>query len=214
MVFAGIGWEDEVRQLRASGISASYTGYLKTSALPQFYSSLDAYLVTSRVEGGPVTVLESMACGTPVVATRVGLVPEVIKDGQNGVSTAVDDAMALAEGLVRLYREPDLRARMGSDARQLMEQTRNWTAALAPLAECYSGLAVNSPKREALPRRYDYAPQVLSNAACAADCLITTYRRLVTGSCSRWDALKHLPTMLAGLRANDVFRGSRLLASK
>ena len=214
IVFAGIGWEDEVRQFRASGISASYTGYLKSSTLPQFYSSLDVYLVTSRVEGGPLTVLESMACGTPVVATRVGLVPEVIENSQNGFSTAVDDVTALVEGLVRLYREPELRAKMGSEARLLMERSRNWNAALVSLAECYCELAVNCSKPEPLSSRYSYAPQALSDAARAADCLIATYRRLVTGRSSRWEALKHLPTMLAGLRAMDVLRGSWLLAGK
>jgi glycosyltransferase involved in cell wall biosynthesis len=214
IVFAGLGWEDEVQSLRARGISASYTGYLKSSSLPQFYSSLDAYLVTSRIEGGPLTVLESMACGTPVVATRVGLVPEVIEDNCTGFSAAVDDEAALVGGLTRLYEKPELRAELGRNARLLMEQSRNWKAALSSLAECYSDLAGNSPKREPLPQRYAFKPRILSNAACAADCLIATYRQMGKSTSSHWEALKHLPTMLSGLRANDVLRGLLLLAAK
>lgn len=214
IVFAGIGWEDEVQRLRDSGISASYAGYLKTSALPQFYSSLDAYLVTSRIEGGPLTVLESMACGTPVVATRVGLVSEVIEDGRTGFSAPVDDAPALVEGLVRLHRDPELCARLGANARSLMEQTRTWKTALASLAECYGELAAKSPGRENLSTRYAGAPEILSNAACAADCLIATYRQMVKGTSSRREALSQLPVKLGGLGARDVLRGSLLLAAR
>ena len=56
--------------ITASGVSANALDFLPRNLLPGFYSSIDAYLMTSRVEGGPCTVLEAMACETPVVATR------------------------------------------------------------------------------------------------------------------------------------------------
>src|SRR5262249_2090415 len=84
--FLGLGWEREVHNLRRQGISANYVGFIPESQLASFYSSIDAYLLTSRVEGGPCTVLEAMACQTPVVATQVGLVPEVICHGETGFS--------------------------------------------------------------------------------------------------------------------------------
>jgi glycosyltransferase involved in cell wall biosynthesis len=89
-------------------------------ALPGLYSSFDGLLVASRYEGGPYTMLEAMACGTPVIATPVGLVPEVIEDGVNGIRVAATDSVpALVEGLQRFLAlsaaERDL---MGRAARE------------------------------------------------------------------------------------------------
>jgi glycosyltransferase involved in cell wall biosynthesis len=99
--FLGLGWEEEVQRLHRQGISANYVGFIPESQLASFYSSIDVYLLTSRVEGGPFTVLEAMACKTPVVATRVGLVPEVIQDGVTGFSAPVGDSDALLSSLAR-----------------------------------------------------------------------------------------------------------------
>jgi len=52
--------------------------------LPGYYNALDLYLVTSRVEGGPLALVEAMACGIPVITTDVGMARDIIIDGQNG----------------------------------------------------------------------------------------------------------------------------------
>ncbi len=54
------------------------------SKMPELYQCLDTYLITSREEGGPMALLEAMACGVPVVSTRVGMSNDLIKDGVNG----------------------------------------------------------------------------------------------------------------------------------
>ena len=97
--FLGLGWDEEVREFQQQGISANYTGFIPQSWLPAFYSSIDVHLVTSRIEGGPVTVLEAMACETPVVTTRVGLVPHTIVDGKNGFSADIGDIDSLVRQL-------------------------------------------------------------------------------------------------------------------
>jgi glycosyltransferase involved in cell wall biosynthesis len=66
------------------------------------YQALDAYLVPSRQEGGPKGVLEAMACGVPVVSTRVGQAAELIRPGQNGWLEEVEDAEALAGRLAEV----------------------------------------------------------------------------------------------------------------
>ena len=58
---------------------------------------MDLYLITSREEGGPKGLIESMAAGVPVVSTRVGMAPALIKDGINGAIAAVDDIEGLIE---------------------------------------------------------------------------------------------------------------------
>ena len=66
------------------------------------YAALDAYVVTSRQEGGPKGVLEAMAAGVPLVSTRVGQVTEIVIDGENGWSTDVDDVDAIVDRLAAI----------------------------------------------------------------------------------------------------------------
>ncbi len=71
-------------RLKESGIPFQYYNLAQLGELPWYYQLLDFYLVTSRIEGGPKAILEAMACGIPVLSTRVGMAPDVIKSGQNG----------------------------------------------------------------------------------------------------------------------------------
>ena len=87
-----------------------------------FYRSLDAYLVASREEGTPNPGLESAACGVPVISTRVGNMPELIRDGENGflIDRTVE---ALAAALVRMRDDAALRRNM---ARQMRLDILAW----------------------------------------------------------------------------------------
>src|SRR5205085_3991460 len=87
----------------------------------RFYAALDAYVVPSRQEGGPKGVLEAMAAGVPVVSTRVGQAAELIRDGENGLLTDVDDLAALAGAVERVHGDPDLRARLRAAGRATAE---------------------------------------------------------------------------------------------
>ena len=83
-----------------------------------FYGAFDALLLPSVSEGTPVSAIEALAAGKPVVATRVGGVPDVVRDGEDGLladAGAVDD---LSERLTRLARDPALRERMGTAGRE------------------------------------------------------------------------------------------------
>jgi glycosyltransferase involved in cell wall biosynthesis len=84
----------------------------RAEELAALYPALDAYLVTSREEGGPQGVLEALACGVPVVSTRVGLAPDVIEHGGNGLLAEVEDAGALAEAAAGLLADAGLRERL------------------------------------------------------------------------------------------------------
>jgi glycosyltransferase involved in cell wall biosynthesis len=72
------------------------------------YHALDVYLVTSRQEGGPKAVLESLAAGVPLVTTRVGQAPELVADGENGLLTDVDDVDSLTAGVLRIHADAAL----------------------------------------------------------------------------------------------------------
>jgi glycosyltransferase involved in cell wall biosynthesis len=86
------------------------------------YHALDVYAVTSRQEGGPKAVLEAMATGVPLVATRVGQTPELVVDGQNGILAEVDDIDALATGVERIRADAGLGSRLREHGRLTAEQ--------------------------------------------------------------------------------------------
>lgn len=109
------------RELDRLGISNSHV-YLRTrDELSRAYQALDAYLVTSRQEGGPKSVLESLASGVPLVTTRVGQAPELVAHGENGLLCEVDDIESLAASLVRLHDDRELRGRLRTAGRETAE---------------------------------------------------------------------------------------------
>ena len=79
-----------------------------------WFNTFDALLLPSRSEGTPVSAIETLASGRPVVATRVGGVPDVVEDGVDGFLVDVGDMEAAAGHLARLAEDPALRARMGA----------------------------------------------------------------------------------------------------
>lgn len=79
-------------------------------------------VLTSEQEGMPVSLMEAAACGVPVVATRVGGVPELVRDGETGLLAPAGDARGLADAMERLLRDAALRARLGAAARRRAEE--------------------------------------------------------------------------------------------
>lgn len=84
--------------------------------IPQVMSALDVYVLASLDEMFPVAVLEAMAAGRAIVATRVGGVPECITHGSTGLLVAPTDHEALANAIVQLLGDPDSRMEMGQRA--------------------------------------------------------------------------------------------------
>jgi glycosyltransferase involved in cell wall biosynthesis len=85
-----------------------------------FFAAFDVFVLPSGNEGTPVTAIEALASGCPVVATRVGGVPDVVTDGEDGFLVDPGDVEGLAASLARLANDPALRARMGGAGRERM----------------------------------------------------------------------------------------------
>lgn len=81
-------------------------------------SLVDVLLLTSHMEANPVSILEAMACEKPVVATRVGSVPETVLDGETGFLVAPGDARGIADRVIELFRNPKRVVRMGRAGRE------------------------------------------------------------------------------------------------
>jgi len=90
--------------------------------IAQFYDGLDLYLSTSMHEGIPMSVLEAMAHGLPVIAPKVGGFCEIIENGVHGFLVENRNAGDFAERCLSLYEDGQLRNRMGKAARDRVEK--------------------------------------------------------------------------------------------
>jgi glycosyltransferase involved in cell wall biosynthesis len=99
--------------------------------------SLDIFVVSSIAERLSGTVLEAMACRCPVVATRIGVVPESVVDGETGIMVAPKDDTALAAAIVRLLGDAELRGTLGAAARRRVETTFSVEKMVAGIVEVY-----------------------------------------------------------------------------
>jgi glycosyltransferase involved in cell wall biosynthesis len=84
----------------------------------RWFDSFDAFALPSANEGTPVSAIEALAAGCPVVATRVGGVPDVVQDGETGFLVDPGDTEALARRLAELAADPELRKRLGDEGRE------------------------------------------------------------------------------------------------
>jgi glycosyltransferase involved in cell wall biosynthesis len=110
-----------------------------------WYRAADVFLLTSGYEGTPNVVLEAMASGLPVVATRVGDVPEVITDGVTGYLAQADDEDGLADRLELLLRFPELRERMSRVSRAHIAANHAAQNLAGYLRSLYGGLLFHEP---------------------------------------------------------------------
>lgn len=111
-------------QVRELGIAdvVHFPGFLGKSAKARAGDAADIYLNTTRIDNTPVAILEAGAMGLPVIATRVGGVPYLVRDGESGLLVPDDDAPAMISAVRRLLNEPVLVERLSVNGRNLAEQ--------------------------------------------------------------------------------------------
>jgi len=115
----------------------TFLGAIQHQELPLYYSLADVCAVPSYSESFGLVALEAQACGTPVIASRVGGLAHVVVDGQTGFTIRAHDPAAYAARLGELLGDEPLRTRMGSSA---VEHARrySWDATAGRLLEVYS----------------------------------------------------------------------------
>ena len=103
-----------------------FLGWVDRQAIVERYRQADLFVTASTWEGMPNTVLEGMACGLPVVATRASGLDQLVQDGVNGYLVDINEPAALANHLAALIDNPYERRRMGKESRKIAEQEFAW----------------------------------------------------------------------------------------
>jgi glycosyltransferase involved in cell wall biosynthesis len=111
--------------------------------IPRYLQSFDLFVVPSLTdrESFGVAAVEASACGLPVIASRVGGLPEVVLDGRTGLLVPPGDIDALAAAMARLLSEPELRARMGQAGRQFVLGHYRWADNASLMEQLYEEAA-------------------------------------------------------------------------
>jgi glycosyltransferase involved in cell wall biosynthesis len=112
---------DTLERLSATlGLGETVTLAGARDDIPDLLAALDLAVCCSDFEGGPLSVMEYMAAGLPVVATRVGGLPELVRDGETGVLVPARDPRALSRALAELLDDPVRRLELGTAGRELV----------------------------------------------------------------------------------------------
>jgi glycosyltransferase involved in cell wall biosynthesis len=106
------------------------------SDIPELLNLIDVLVLSSHMEANPVSILEALACGKPVVATRVGSIPESVHDGVHGYLVEPGDAREMAARVLYLLRHPETAHRLGQAGREHV--VANWS--LSRMVDGYQNL--------------------------------------------------------------------------
>ncbi|MGA1980078.1 MAG: glycosyltransferase family 4 protein [Sedimentisphaerales bacterium] len=100
------------RRLESSGIPYSHHFLNDPDEVALYYKALDLYIATGRCEGGPKSLVESLASGVPLVSTKAGMAPDIITDGENGFLCDVDDVDRIVQKSIILLEDKQKKERI------------------------------------------------------------------------------------------------------
>jgi len=139
ILFIGPGWQNLSRTFKEQGISCTYLPYYFDHAqIAKFYRALDVFWVTSRIEGGPVPLLEAMASGIPCISTPVGAALDLINHDKNGFIVSFDSSDLFVNLSLKLAQDPELGKSIGNEARNTILRERQWSQVRRKIQELYS----------------------------------------------------------------------------
>jgi len=96
-------------------------GGVPREEVPQFLEAGEIFINTTNIDNTPLSVIEAMACGLPIVTTNVGGIPWLVEDGVDGLLVPPDDPEVMAEAVERILKAPDLAGKLSQNARQIAE---------------------------------------------------------------------------------------------
>jgi starch synthase len=114
-----------------------FLGFKEYPALAEIYQQADLFVLPTRRESFGLVLAEAMAAGLPIVSTRVGAVPEVVRDGETGVLIPPDDPEACARAINSLLDDTVRMKEMGRKGRERAMQFFTWEKVAERVAQCY-----------------------------------------------------------------------------
>jgi len=118
------------------GRYVTFVGEVTNDDVPQYMIASDVFALPSLSEGFPVVSLEAMASGLPIVATKIGGLPEIIEDGRNGFLVKPREAKEIAEKVLHLLGDDDLRKRISENNKE-KAKSYSWKSIVQRLEEIY-----------------------------------------------------------------------------
>ena len=137
---------DRVQNLmKAEGVEAQVRliGWVAHEDVPQYLNELKMLVLPSFTEGLPNAILEAMACGTPVLATPVGAIPDIIKDGKTGFLLKFNDPEHIADRIVELLGKPELLKKVSINAYNYVRENFSYEKTLEAWRKILSELQSN-----------------------------------------------------------------------
>lgn len=140
LVLVGDGPEAEKLRQQAEDLSIAeyvvFTGYRKD--VPDFLQMADLFVLPSLMEGMPIILLEAMAAGLPILASDVGGISEVVIDGESAMLIPSADDEALADSLENLWKSPELRQQLGTQARITVMEKYHFNRVVEETTQLYN----------------------------------------------------------------------------
>jgi sugar transferase (PEP-CTERM/EpsH1 system associated) len=127
-------------KIQAAGIAESVWLPGSRTDIADILRQFSVFVLPSIAEGTPVTILEAMSTGLPVVATRVGGIPEVVKDGVTGMLVPASDVNALTGAITIYLKQPDMLGQHGSAGRDYVLRNNSMNAMLSAYTKLYDDL--------------------------------------------------------------------------
>ena len=127
---------DLIRDYDLNGM-VTFTGRVTTEELVREYSAAEIAVTASVYEGFGLPAAEAMACEVPVVATKGGALPEVVKEGESGILVPPQDPYALARAIKLLLDDEPLRRRLSGEGRRRVERCFSWEQAAKQMVDVY-----------------------------------------------------------------------------
>ena len=121
------------------GDRITMTGWIPYDKLPRYLNEIKLLLIPSHTEVGPQILFEAMACGTPVLATSVGVVPDVVKDGETAFILVGNSPECIAESVIEALENPNLNE-IAKKARMLVEERYTYELAVERYREVLRNL--------------------------------------------------------------------------